>query len=178
MIVSTLKKLIPIEERISQLRKFGANKNFVKNIGNIEELEFRVEKVDSAYFYLPTIANYTILEGLQIIPIYNEGESFYVFGYNDTVQKIFYFALENDEIYKDYGTNWNLLLLDILFQYFEDEIERNLTIETFKKVGDQLGFHESEMLYKLLDIPVDAYNEKYEELDKWKNEIAETLGIV
>jgi hypothetical protein len=173
-----VKKLIPIEERISQLRKFGANKNFVKNIGNIEELEFSVEKVDSAYFYLPTIANYSILQGLQIIPIYNECDSFYVFGYNDTVQKIFYFELENDEIYKDYGTNWNLLLLDILFQYFEDEIERDLTIETFQKVGDKLGFQKSETLYKLLDIPVELYNVKYEELDKWKREIAETLGIM
>ncbi len=96
-------KLIPKEERKEKLLQFGAPKPFVDNIGNIEELEFRVEKTDGAYFYLPTIANYKILKGLNIIPIYDEGESFRVFGYTDTIHKIFHFELENDEIYNDYG---------------------------------------------------------------------------
>ncbi|MGD1841012.1 MAG: hypothetical protein ACFB0B_08970 [Thermonemataceae bacterium] len=173
-----MNKLIPIEERKSELIRFGANKAFVENIGKIDELKYRVENVEGAYFYFPTISNYKILNGLNIIPIYDEGESFRVFGYNDAVQKIFHFELENDEVYKDYGTNWNLLLLDILFQYFNDDVEDGLNIEIFKRVGDQLGFDKSEHLYKLLDIPADEYNEKYEKLDKWKKELAETLEIL
>ena len=173
-----MKKLIPIEERKSELLKFGAPKPFIENIGKISELEFRVEKVDGAYFYFPTISNYKILNELNIIPIYDEGESFRVFGYNDSIQKIFHFELENDEIYNDYGTNWNLLFLDILFQYFNDDIEDGLDIMTFKKVGDKLGFEKSESLYKLLDIPVDEYNKKYDRLKEWKNELAEKLKIL
>jgi hypothetical protein len=173
-----MQKLIPVEERKSELLKFGAPQKFIENIGNISELKFSVEKADNAYFYIPTIANYKILEGLNIIPIYNRGECFYVFGYTEKVQKIFYFELENDEIYKEYGTNWNLLLLDIMFEYFEDEIDRNLTVKTFKNVGDQLGFEKSESLYKLLDIPVEDYDENYTNLEKWKTEIASTLEIV
>lgn len=173
-----MKKLIPIEERKSQLIKLGANKDFIENIGKIDELKYRVENVDEAYFYFPTITNYEILSGLNIIPIYDEGESFRVFGYNDSIQKIFHFELENDEIYTDYGINWTLLLFDIMFQYFEDDIEEKLSIETFKKVGDKLGFDKSESLYKLLYIPLDEYNEKYKEVDKWKKEITEKLKIL
>ena len=173
-----MKKLIPIEERESELVKFGANEDFLKNIGEIEELKFRVEKVKGAYDYLPTISNYEILKELNIIPIYEEGESFRVFGYNETIQKIFHFELENDEVYNDYGTNWNLLLLDIMFQYFNDDIENGLDVVKFKKVGEKLGFDKSETLYELLDIPVAEYNEKYDEMDNWKSELAEKLKIL
>ena len=172
-----MKKLIPIEERESELIRFGAPKSFIENIGKIPELEYRVEKVDGAYFYFPTISNYEILNGLNIIPIYDEGESFRVFGYNDSTQKIFHFELENDEIYNDYGTNWDLLFLDIMFQYFNDE-DGELDIETFKKVGEKLGFGKSEALFELLDISIEEYNKKYNELDKWINELAEKLKIL
>jgi hypothetical protein len=74
-----MKKLIPIEERKSQLIKFGANKDFIENIEKIDELKYRVENVYGAYFYFPTITNYEILSGLNIIPIYDQGESFRVF---------------------------------------------------------------------------------------------------
>ena len=170
--------LIPIEQRKSELIKFGANNVFVENIGKIDELKYRVENIEGAYFYLPTISNYKILNGLNIIPIYCEGESFRVFGYNKTVQKIFHFELENDEIYNEYGTNWNLLFLDIMFQYFNDDIENGLNIEKFIKVGNKLGFEKSEALYKLLDISVEDYNKKYNEMEKWKTELAEKLKIL
>ncbi|WP_101448645.1 hypothetical protein [Aquimarina sp. MAR_2010_214] len=173
-----MKKLIPIEERESELIRFGANKDFVENIGRIDELKYRVENVDGAYFYFPTISNYKILNGLNIIPIYDEGESFRVFGYNDSIQKIFHFELENDEVYDNYGTNWNLLFLDIMFEYFNDDIEDELDITKFKEIGEKLGFNKSETLYKLLNIPVDEYNEKYNDLEKWKNELAEKLKIL
>ncbi|WP_106793888.1 hypothetical protein [Aquimarina sp. Aq78] len=173
-----MKKLIPIEERESELIRFGANKDFVDNIGKIDELKYRIENVDGAYFYFPTISNYKILNGLNIIPIYDEGESFRVFGYNDSIQKIFHFELENDEVYDDYGTNWNLLFLDIMFEYFNDDIEDELDITKFKEVGGKLGFEKSEILYKLLDIPVDEYNEKYNGLEKWKKELAKKLKIL
>ncbi|MFD2593635.1 hypothetical protein ACFSTE_22545 [Aquimarina hainanensis] len=173
-----MNKLIPIDKRESKLLEFGAPKSFIENIGKISELKFRVEKVDGAYFYFPTITNYEILSGLNIIPIYDEGESFRVFGYNETIQKIFHFELENDEIYTDYGTNWNLLLLDIMFQYFNDDIENGLDIVKFKTVGEKLGFDKSETLYKLLNIPVEEYNEKYNEIDSWRNELAKKLKIL
>jgi hypothetical protein len=51
-------------------------------------------------------------------------------------------------------------------------------VKTFKNVGDQLGFEKSESLYKLLDIPVEDYDENYTNLEKWKTEIASTLEIV
>ena len=172
-----MKKLIPIEERESELIRFGAPKSFIKHIGKIPERQFRIEDVEGAYFYLPQISDYEILKGLNIIPIYDEGDSFRVFGYNDTTQKIFHFELENDEIYDDYGNNWNLLLLDIMIEYFDDDIDDEINIETFKKVGDQLGFDKSESLFKLLLPSKEEYNEKYSNLDLWRKELAEELNI-
>lgn len=173
-----MQKLIPIEQRKSELINFGANQTFVENIGKIDELKYRLESVNGAYFYLPTISDYKILKGLNIIPIFDEGESFRVFAYNDSIQKIFHFELENDQIYNDYGTNWNLLFLDIMLQYFEDEIEQNLNIETFKKVGGKLGFDKSESLFKLLDIPLNEYNEKHKTMGQWKSDLAKKLKIL
>ncbi|WP_435263492.1 hypothetical protein [Tenacibaculum sp. nBUS_03] len=171
-----MKKLIPIDERESKLIEFGAPKIFIDNIGNISELEFRLEKVDGAYFYLPTITDYEILRGLNIIPIYDEGEDFRVFGYNESIQKIFHFELENDKIYTDYDTNWNLLLFDIMFQYYEDNIDEEIDLVNFNKVGKKLGFDKSESMYQLLDFPFEEYN--YEKVQNWKIEIAKKLKIM
>lgn len=102
-----MKILIPENLRKDELIKFGAPQALVENVGNISELKYRVENVDSAYYYLPTISNYKILKNLNIIPIFGEGDTFWVFGYNDRIQKIFYFELENDKIYRNYGTNWS-----------------------------------------------------------------------
>ncbi len=171
--------LVPKERRESELLKFGAPPQFVKNIGEIDELKFSVENVDGAYFYLPTISNYKILKDLSIIPIYDCGESFYVFGYGNEIKKIFHFELEHDEVYDDYGTNWQLLLFNTMFNYFEIAIDDDdFSVKQFKSVGEKLGFDKSESLYKKLDIPLSYYNLKYQELDNWKLEIAQQLNIL
>lgn len=170
-------KLIPKEERKEALIKFGAPRVFIENIGKIEELKFRVEEVKGAYFYFPTIKEYQILRGLNIIPIYDEGETFRVFGYNDNTRKIFHFELENDEVYTDYGSNWDLLLQDIMFEFHNDEMYDGLNLETYKKVGKQLGFKHAEHLFRLLEISDEEYDRKYNELSTWRVEIARELGI-
>lgn len=70
--------LIPKEDRINRLLENGIPKGFLEKIGEIKELEFSVEKPEGAYYYIPTIANYEIIKGCEITPIYDCGESFYV----------------------------------------------------------------------------------------------------
>ncbi len=171
-----MEKLISKEERVFVLIKFGAPKLFIENIGKIPELEFRLQNEEGAYFYLPTISNYEILKGLIVVPIYGEGETFWVLGYNDKVQKIIHFELENDEIYTDYGNNWDLLLMDIMTQYFEDKI--GITNEDFKRIGKRLAFQQAESLFTLLSIPLEEYKAKYNEKEKWRIEIAKKLKIL
>ena len=55
--------IIPKENRVEELLNFGIPKVFVENIGKILELKYRIEDVDGAYFYLPTILNYKRLNG-------------------------------------------------------------------------------------------------------------------
>jgi len=169
--------LVSKERRKELLVQFGAPPIFIENIGHIDELKFRLEDIEGSYFYLPKISNYKILQGLNIIPIYDEGDSFRVFAYNDAVRKIIYFELENDQVYKNYDTNWALLLFDIMFQYFNDDIENGLTIEKFTHVGEQIGFKKSASLFRLLDIPLDEFNKKYNKVEKWKKEITKTLEL-
>ena len=76
-------KLIPRNLRIPELSKIGIPKVFIENIGKISGLIYRVEDVDSAYFYLPQISNYKILESFNVVPIFDEGEIFCVFIYNE-----------------------------------------------------------------------------------------------
>lgn len=117
-----------------------------------------MENVDGAYFYLTQISNYKILENLNIIPVFSCRESFYVLTYNEQSENIIHFELENDEIYTDYGKNWNLLLMDVMIQYFEDEIENGIEINDFKSVGEKIDFKYAENLFILLNIPAEEYN--------------------
>jgi len=172
-----MEKLISKENRKELLIKFGAPELFIENIGKIEELQFRLEEVDGAYFYFPTISNYEILQGFNVIPIYDEGERFRAFVYNDSTEKIIYFELEQDEIYVDYGRNWELLLMDIMIEYFGDSIEKEPEIGQFRKVGDKIGFNKADKLFRLLNIPVEEYNIKLEDMKSWRIEIAKELEI-
>jgi len=172
-----MKNLIPKERRHDELIRFGAPKEFIENIGKIQELKYNVENVDGAYYYLPTIADYNILKGLNIIPIYDEAESFTMFGYNDDEQKIFHFELENNQIYREYGTNWSLLLFDIMFQYFENNID-DINSKAFLEVGKKIGFIKAEQLFKLLNVPSDKYPENYSQIQKWKKELVKKLKVI
>src|SRR5688500_10606353 len=103
-------KLVSEDERASELRNLGIPEKFLAYIGNVEQLRFQVEKPDAAYYYLRKISEYKILKGLSIVPIYNCGELFYVLSYDESARRIIKFEPEHDEIYRDYGLNWNLLL--------------------------------------------------------------------
>jgi hypothetical protein len=171
-------RLVSPDKRISELRKFGIPEKFLGSIGNIKQLEFSVEKPDSAYYYLPKVSHYRILKDLQIVPIYDCGHLFYVLAYDDNEGRIIKFELEQDQIYRDYRMNWNLLLLDIMINYFDIAIERSLTVDQFQDVGEQVGFSMSKQLYNLLNLPEDELVLKISDTEKWRMEIAVELKIL
>ena len=173
-----MKKLISKEERIVELLRFGFPEVFIENIGNITELSGRVENVDGAYFYLPKISNYQILNNQSITPIFDSGESFYVLATNDNSARILHFELENDEIYTDYGKNWKLLLMDIMSTYFDDKIDDYITVAQFVDVGSKIGFKEAEGLFKLKNLALEDYNARYDDHEKWRIALATELGIL
>jgi hypothetical protein len=170
--------LISLEKRTIELRKFSIPERFLENIGNIEQLKFRLKNPDSAYFYFPKIANYQILKDLNVIPIYNCGETFYVLTYNQDLKRIIKFELERDEIYKNYGLNWNLLLLDIMIDYFDSEIEDELSLKEFQSVGEKLGFMQSKELYTLRNLSIEEYNAKFSDDKNWRLEIAKKINVL
>ncbi|ALU26727.1 MULTISPECIES: hypothetical protein [Myroides] len=171
-------EIVAKESRVKRLQDFGLPQVFIENIGNIEELEFRVESEDSAYYYLPSILNYDILVGKEVTPIFCCGVSFTVLLQENDDERIVYFELECDEIYRDYGTNVELLLMDIMIEYYDDTVEDGVSLEDFIQVGNKIGFAKSEELYRLRNLSVEEYNEKYEDVDGWRIEIAEALGVV
>ncbi|WP_289663804.1 hypothetical protein [Flavobacterium panacagri] len=171
-------QIISKENRKNALLNFGFPKEFIENIGKIPELAYRVQDAEGAYFYLPTILNYTILNGKRIIPIYGSGESFWVLIDDNESQKIIKFELECDQIYIDYGNNWELLLMDIMIEYFDDHIDDEISIEKFQLVANKIGFSKAQALFKLRNLSIDEYNAKYEDMELWRNEIAQELKIL
>ncbi|QWX82525.1 hypothetical protein H0I23_08540 [Cellulophaga sp. HaHaR_3_176] len=172
-----MKKLIPREERNEKLISCGIPEQFLSSIGNIDELDFMVEDPKGAYFYFPTM-DYKIFSGFEVTPIFNCGEEFYALFEKNDIRKIVRFELENDEIYSDYGLNWNLLLMDILWRYFDLALEEDDSMSLFCSVGKRLGFLYSEKLYQCLNIPSDEISIKLENKKKWKIEVAEKIKIL
>lgn len=174
-----MKSLLLDHLRNEALLKLGIPEIFLNNIGKIQDIAFRVEDIENAKFYLPTISNYKIFNNCDVIPVFDEGTTFCVILKNENEQKIVKFYLEDDHIYRDYGMNWNLLLFDILFQYYEDKVvDEDPALRNFVKVGEQVGFQKSEELFRLIDLPINEYNEKYKNINAWKIEIAQSLNII
>lgn len=171
-------RLISKEDRQAALLDFGFPEIFIRNVGKIPELAYRVADVEGAYFYLPGILHYSILEGCTLVPIFDCGESFYVLALKEGRGRIIHFELENDQVYSDYGHNCALLLMDIMIQYFDDHIDDDLSPEQFTKVAGQLGFIQAETLFTLRNLPIDKYNDKYEDHEAWRLEIAKSLHIL
>ncbi|KFE97625.1 hypothetical protein [Chryseobacterium luteum] len=170
--------IIPKENRIKELLNFGLPKIFIENIGNLEELKYRVEDVDNAYFYLPTILDYEILNGKRIVPIFSCGESFMVLILDNETEKIIYFELENDQVYKDYGRNIDLMLMDIMINYFDDHIDDEIVLGKYISIGERIGFEKSKELFQLRNLSIDDYNSKAENIENWRIEIAKELKIL
>ncbi|MDN5477842.1 MAG: hypothetical protein L0G39_12975 [Chryseobacterium sp.] len=170
--------IIPKGNRVKELLNFGIPEVFVGNIGSIPELKYRIEDVEGAYFYLPTILNYKILNGKRIVPIFDCGESFTVLITDNEGEKIIEFELENDQVYKDYGTNVDLMLMDIMIDYYDDHIDDGIDLEKYVSVGSRIGFNKSEDLFHLRNLPIDDYNSKSEDMDNWRIEIAKELKIL
>ncbi|MNK47924.1 hypothetical protein D3C87_667480 [compost metagenome] len=171
-------EIIAKEERIKELLNFGLSKVFLENIGNIPELKYRIENVDGAYFYLPTILNYKILHGKRIVPIFDCGESFTVLLIDSEIEQIIEFELENDQVYKDYGNSVDLMLMDIMIDYFDDHFDDEIDLEKYISIGSRIGFDKSADLFHLRNLPIHDYNSKSENIENWRIEIAKDLKIL
>ncbi len=171
-------KIISKEERVKELLDFGFPKVFIENIGDIPELQYRVGNTDGAYFYLPTLLNYKILRGKKIVPVFDCGESFTVLIIDHESEHIIKFELENDEIYIDYEKNVDLLLMDIMIDYFDDHIDDEIDLDHYISTGSKIGFKKSEDLFHLRNLPIYEYNSKSEDVENWRIEIAEKLKIL
>ena len=171
-------KLVPKEHRVEMLLKFGIPQSFVENIGKVVELEFMVEPPDGAYFYFPTITDYKIIADSTITPIYDCGETFHALVCQGNASRIIYFELEQDEIYKDYGLNWQLLLMNIMIEYFDSAVEDGISEDAFCLVGSKIGFSKSKELFWLCNVSVEEYNHQLADGSRWRMEIAQKLGIL
>ena len=171
-------KLTSIEERKAKLLKFKIPELFLNNTGEIDELEFVVMEPKASYFYFPTMTHFTIFSNFEITPIFDCGDTFYTLFESNTISKIVYFSLEEDKIYKDYGLNWNLLIMDVLWSYFDLVIEEDNSLELFCSVGEKIGFPYSEKLFEQLNITSDEISAKMHDQEKWKKEVAKILQIL
>jgi hypothetical protein len=170
--------LISTENRDQKLLENGIPKDFLENIGKVDELKYSVEIPEGAYFYLPTISKYQILKDSEVTPVYVCGETFFVLSIKNGKNRIIKFELENDEIYRDYGLNWDLLILEIMIDYFDFAIDDEISVDKFETVGQKIGFSQSKELFNLRNLEIEEYNSKFNDDKKWRMEIAEELKIL
>lgn len=171
-------RLTPMKNRYEMLLKNGAPKKFLDSIGEVEELECLVENPNKAYSYIPKISNYKIISNFEVTPIYGCEETFVVLLSKNENSKIIKFELESDEIYKDYGLNWDLLLLEIMIDYFDFTIDDEISIAEFESVGNKIGFKHSKELYELRNLDTKEYNDRLDDDEAWREEIAQKLKIL
>lgn len=170
-------QLIDPANRADWLRRYHIPEGLLRITDRPEAFRHLVEPPQTAYSYLAGMAHYKILSGKTVVPLFGNGTYLHALVTDKNSSNILCFEVENDEVYRDFGLNWQLLMFNILFDYFELHADEGLTRDQFIERGTELGFHFPSGLFELIDLPIEEYNERYEDLDNWKMEIARTLGI-
>ena len=143
-------KLIKESERKKVLLAFGFSTTFLDAIDNMDSIDElfsnNISFPKGAYHYLPSLKNYSIYKGYNIVPICDvgQGDSFYTLLFNDHEQKIIYSEIEQDKVYVDYGLNYQAFIVKELIHYYdllddEEAKNREEVIEKIRNLGVQLG---------------------------------------
>ncbi len=147
-------KLVPSEKRIEKLLEAGFDPTFLETIDHSSQIDFNLQSVitfpEGAYYYLPTISEYAIFEGYEVIPIgdVSQGDSFFTLLSNNLEQKIIYSEIEQDEIYLNFGMNFKLFSAHLLINYYElmDDIhfeQPEVALNIIAEMGEILGLDKS-----------------------------------
>ncbi|MDD1794429.1 hypothetical protein LRP50_14945 [Enterovibrio sp. ZSDZ42] len=159
--------IVQEESRKENLLSAGVTSQFIDAIDRLEELgeiQYQIQKPESAYWYLPSIENeYEILRGFDITPICDgsNGDSFYVLLSKPDERKFVYFELEADEIYNDFGGSFQLLLAHIIIDLMDFSEEQS--IEDITKFADGLGLLKAkEVINTVSALDEDTDIEKWE----------------
>jgi hypothetical protein len=161
------------ENRFQRLVDLGVPGQFLeilKKSKEHEQLRYMIREPESFYYYIEQIHDtYSSIKEYNIIPIYevDNGDVFYVYLYNEKNQMFARIDLEFDELAFNYGTNFNLMLADLLIEIYE---EGELSIEEFSKFGIEIGVNFATELYKRLEEAEQAGLRRTFEDDKiWRN---------
>lgn len=142
----------------------------LKNIQPEDRLRYIIKEPDDFYYYINTIyQNYKCIKGYNIVPVFesSNGDEFYVYLFNDKEQKFAHFELENDELYSDYGTSFDLMLANLLIDFYE--FADNLSISELIKKGEMIGASFSNQLFTELEKADKQSLRRSFELDrKWR----------
>ena len=94
-------------------------------------------------------AQHECLSGWEVTPVCDgsNGEVFHVLLSTPDESKFVRFELENDEIYDDYGSDFQALLADLLIDLYEFS---ELPVDELVDVGERLGFVRPAALFRAL----------------------------
>ncbi|MDF1698228.1 MAG: hypothetical protein P1U56_20435 [Saprospiraceae bacterium] len=173
--------IVSKENRKEKLLQIGVPEAFLKTLENIQnesELSCMIKEPDDFYYYIDSIyQNYKCIKDYNIVPIFDgdNGDKFYVYLFNDEEQKFAHFELENDELYSDHGTSFDLMLANLLIDLYE--LAEELSISELTKKGEMIGAKFSKQLFKQLVVAEEKNLRSSNELDKkWrKNNLTEIV---
>ena len=143
--------------------------NALDHLAEYGDLQFIASKPDAAYFYLPQISDvYSTLQGQTITPIFDgtNGNTFYVHLSGKSGNRFVFFELENDEIYQDFGADFQFMLAHLLIEFYE--FSESAT-DDLVGVGQALGFRQARSLFEALEQADEIRARKTFELDSaWR----------
>lgn len=173
--------ITPREYRAEVLLRAGVPRAFLDamdHLDSVAKLRYCIARPDGAYHYLPQIAPaYKALMGWDITPVCDgaNGDVFFVHMAYGNLTRFAHFELEVDEIYDDYGPNFQRMLADLLIDYYEFDDEAE--IDELVAVGQKLGFVNSVGLFSALEQASENDARRTFELDKkWRK--ATLPGII
>ncbi len=180
--------LIEETRRKEVLTHFGFSKSFLDAIDTIRLIDHNLSYVinypEGAYYYLPTIKNYSIYDRYNVVPICDsgQGDSFYILLFNDSEHKIVYNEVERDEIYVNFGLSIHAFIARVLIEYYdlmedEDVEDRDSVLKKMGKLGLALGM-ENNSLTKVMERIFKAEDngeDRFSNSRKWFNENIQSL---
>lgn len=168
------------EHRIKKLLEVGVPEVFLKALEKINQdshLRFMIKEPDGFYFYINDIhPEYECIKDYNIAPIFegDNGDVFYVYLFNAKAEKFACFSLENDRLYSDYGTSFDLMLANLLVNLYE--FADDLSIEELTNKGEAMGGKFSRELFKQLKEADDKHlRSTFHSDKKWR---ADNLGRI
>ena len=168
--------IVEAKKRREKLLSAGVPPSFLDAMEDpsaFEELAYLARYPEGFYLEMPrVIGGYSILRGYAVTPVYEDGNGdiYSVLLSSDEETRFVRFPRERDEIYKDFGADFQYMLADLLIEYYE--FATDLSVEVLSAHGERIGCPRASRLFKALaDAEGSGARRSFELDNEWRRDV-------